>query len=68
MKLKMIMINFDKQFLKKKNHHLQKHPLINQINKWEEDSIEKIKQTAEESRQKLINYIRIIILLIWKIN
>ncbi len=30
--------------------------MINQIDKWEKDSINQIKQTAEESRQKLIHY------------
>jgi len=30
--------------------------LIQQINKWEQQSIEKIKQTADQSRQTLINY------------
>jgi hypothetical protein len=34
----------------------QKHPLIEQINQWEEDSIDKIKQIAEEARQSIIKY------------
>jgi sugar lactone lactonase YvrE len=46
---------FRQTILKQKNDP-QKHPLINQINKWEEDSIQKIKQTAQESRRKLIKY------------
>jgi len=29
--------------------------LIKQINQWEKDSIDKIKQTAEQCRQKLTN-------------
>ena len=33
-----------------------KHPLIEQINQWENDSIDKIKQTAQLCREKLINY------------
>jgi vacuolar-type H+-ATPase subunit I/STV1 len=45
-----------RQTIFEQKNHSQKHSLINQINKWEEDSIEKIKQTAEKSRQKLINY------------
>jgi len=31
-------------------------PLVEQIDKWEEDSIKKIKQTADECRKRLINY------------
>ncbi|CAF3808157.1 unnamed protein product [Rotaria sp. Silwood1] len=34
----------------------RKFPLIQEVNKWEEDSIKKIKQTAEEYRQILIEY------------
>jgi DNA repair exonuclease SbcCD ATPase subunit len=34
---------------------LTKYPLIKQIDEWEEDSINKIKETAEEYRQFLIN-------------
>ncbi|CAF3631892.1 unnamed protein product [Rotaria sp. Silwood1] len=34
----------------------KKRPLIQQINQWEDDSINKIKQTANECRRKLINY------------
>jgi len=34
----------------KQNHC---HPLINQINKWEKDSIEKIQRTADEARQQI---------------
>ncbi|CAF1445599.1 unnamed protein product, partial [Rotaria magnacalcarata] len=39
------------------NEHQQDcnhHPLIQQVNEWERDSITKIKQTAEDCRQKLI--------------
>lgn len=32
------------------------HSLIQQINQWETDSIEKIKQTAEETRQTLLKH------------
>jgi hypothetical protein len=35
----------------------QKHPLIQQIDQWEHDSIQKIKQTADETRQVLFKYI-----------
>jgi hypothetical protein len=34
----------------------EKHPLIEQIDQWENDSIIKIKQNAKECRQKLTNY------------
>jgi len=34
----------------------KKHPLIQQVDHWEEDSINKIKQTADECRQTLIKY------------
>jgi hypothetical protein len=35
----------------------QKHPLILQIDKWEEDSIYKIRQAAEETRLLIVTYI-----------
>jgi predicted nucleic acid-binding Zn-ribbon protein len=35
----------------------QKHSLIQQINKWEQDSINKIQQTADKARQLLIEHI-----------
>jgi hypothetical protein len=34
-----------------------KHPLVQQIDKWERDSIKKIQQTAEESKQLLVQHI-----------
>ena len=34
------------------------HPLMKEINQWESESIEKIKQTAEQRRQKCINYFK----------
>jgi hypothetical protein len=34
----------------------QEHPLIKQIDQWEKDSIDKIKQRAKECREELINY------------
>src|SRR5690348_3051897 len=34
----------------------QKHPLIKQIDEWERDSINKIRQTAQEARQILLQH------------
>ena len=34
----------------------QKRPLIEEINRWEEDSINKIKQTAQQFRETVINH------------
>ena len=34
----------------------KKHPSIERIDQWEKDSIEKIKQTAQQCRDKWINY------------
>ena len=34
----------------------RKHPLMNEINQWEIDSIDKIKQTANQCRERFINY------------
>jgi hypothetical protein len=34
----------------------QKHPLLQKINEWEENSIDKIRTTAEEARQLLIKH------------
>ena len=36
----------------------QKHGLIQQVDQWESESIQKIKQTANETRQLLLTYIR----------
>ena len=55
MKLKLIVIFFDKH-LTEQIMITQKHPLIQQIDKWEHDSIEKIRQTAEEARQLLLQH------------
>jgi hypothetical protein len=38
-----------------KNTH-QNHPLVEEINQWEINSINQIKQKAKECRQRLINY------------
>lgn len=35
----------------------QKHPLFQQIDQWERDSIQKIQQTAEEARQILLKHL-----------
>jgi len=35
---------------------LQKHPLIQEINNWERDSIDKIKQAADEARQLIFEH------------
>jgi outer membrane murein-binding lipoprotein Lpp len=41
-------------------------PLIKEVDQWEEDSINKIKQTAEQCRKRLINYKNIFIIEIEK--
>lgn len=45
-----------RQFFINRKSELEKYPLIEQINQWEHDSIEKIKYKAQESRQKLTEY------------
>ncbi|CAF0937684.1 unnamed protein product [Rotaria sordida] len=45
-----------RQTLTEKISQPQKHPLIEQINKWEYESINKIRQTAEEARQFLFKH------------
>ena len=57
----MIMINI-RQNLHDQRTDPTKHPLIKQINLWEEDSIQKIKQTAEQCRERLMNYFNIFFL------
>ncbi|CAF1338900.1 unnamed protein product, partial [Rotaria sordida] len=44
------------QTLVEQKQDLKKFSLIQQVDKWEEDSIQKIKQTAEECRQILIEH------------
>ena len=46
---------FKENFIDMKNQ-LKKDPLIKQINQWEYDSIQKIKQKADECRKRLINH------------
>jgi len=45
-----------RQIFNEKKDDQEKYSLINEINKWEEDSINKIKQTAEECKNILNNY------------
>jgi chromosome segregation ATPase len=44
------------QTLTEQTTNPQKHFFIQQINQWEKDSIDKIKQTAEEARQVLLKH------------
>ena len=46
-----------RQKLIDKKTNVKKHPSMQQIDQWEIDSIQIIKQIAEQCRQKLINYI-----------
>jgi tRNA uridine 5-carbamoylmethylation protein Kti12 len=50
-------INLFRETLIKQTTDPQKHSLIQQINQWENDSINKIRQTAEEARQVLLEHI-----------
>ena len=45
-----------RQTLNEQKRDPKKHSLLRQIVQWEEDSINKIRQMAEECRQKLIKY------------
>jgi hypothetical protein len=45
-----------RQTLSDQTTHPQKHSLIQQVNKWEHNSIKKIQKTAEEARQLLIKH------------
>lgn len=45
-----------KQTIAQKTTSSEKHTLIQQIDRWESESIEKIKKTAEETRQLLVKY------------
>lgn len=40
-----------------RNHDVFRHSFTQQIDQWEQDSIEKIKQTAEEAGQSVLTYI-----------
>ncbi|CAF0999596.1 unnamed protein product [Rotaria sordida] len=48
--------NLFRQTLTEQTQDPKKHSLIKQINQWEEDSIKKIKQTAHECRQLLLQH------------
>ncbi|CAF4256614.1 unnamed protein product, partial [Adineta steineri] len=48
---------FQEKFIQHKQN-LEEHSLIKQIDQWENDSIIKIKQTAEECRQNFIKSIK----------
>ncbi len=48
--------NIFKQTLSEHNSNPQKHILFKEISKWEENSIQKIKQTANELRETLIKH------------
>ena len=45
------------QNISEQKQNRQNYPLIEQINQWEQNSIDKIKQTATECREILIEYI-----------
>jgi chromosome segregation ATPase len=45
-----------RQTLTEQSSQPQKHPLVQQIDQWELESINKIRQTAEEARQRLLQY------------
>jgi hypothetical protein len=45
-----------RQTLNEQTDNPEKHPLIQQINQWENDSIKKIKRTAKECRQLLLQH------------
>ncbi len=45
-----------RQTLTEQTDEPQKNSLVQQIDKWEQDSIKKIRQAAEEARQELLQY------------
>ena len=45
-----------RQTLSEQTAQSEKHALIQQVNRWERDSIHKIRQTAKEARQQLFNH------------
>lgn len=51
-----IVINCDltRQTILEQKNEPQKHPLIREINQWEENAIQKIRQTAEEARRSIL--------------
>jgi hypothetical protein len=46
--------NLFRQTLSEQSNHLQIYSLLQQINQWEKDSINKIQQSAEEARQLVL--------------
>lgn len=50
------LIEHERQTIRKEFNREKVNPLIEQINQWEKESIDKIQQTAEECRHKLIDY------------
>jgi predicted nuclease with TOPRIM domain len=48
--------NIFRQILFEQSNHLEKHSLIQQIDRWEKDSIIKIQQTANEAKQLLLKH------------
>ncbi|CAF3394194.1 unnamed protein product [Rotaria socialis] len=56
LELEKIVIDCDtfQQSISEQQQDLNHRPLIQQVNKWERDSIMKIQQTAEDCRQRLI--------------
>jgi uncharacterized phage infection (PIP) family protein YhgE len=48
--------NLFRETLTKLKTNRQEHPLIQQINKWERDSMKKIRQTAEEARELVVQH------------
>jgi hypothetical protein len=48
--------NLFRETLSKLKTNPKEHPLIQQINQWERDSMKKIRQTAEEARQLLVQH------------
>ena len=48
--------NVFRQTLSEQTTEPQRHSLIEQINQWEKDSIEKIRRTAEEAKELLLNH------------
>jgi len=45
-----------RQTLNEQTTHPQKHALIQQINKWEHDSVQRIRKIAEEARQTILKH------------
>lgn len=51
-----ITCDFIRETLTEQTTDSQKHPLMQKINQWEQESIAKIRQTAEEARQLLVKH------------